>query len=386
MKYLGVVDSLGTGGAERSNADLWFYLRERGMDCRIIVMRHRHEGTEREVLDAGFDVHFLGGGGVLADAREIAGIIADYRPDVVHSTLFKSNLRVRLAKLFAPRFDHVESLVNTTYTSARLADPAVNYFNLTAYWLLDTVTIAPFTDGMHAITQTVADHYHQRLLVPRRKLHVVTRGRNPNPHVGNAANRDAYRREFGVAPGEFLIITTGRQEYQKAHTLAIEALGYLKNTLGFSGFRYVMLGRAGTATPEIHATIEAHGLRDRVIETGHRYDVERILPTGDLFVFPSRYEGLGVSLIEAQAAGLPIVCTDLPVFRETTTEANAVYLDPGDTPDFARQLHALIQDRQRRARMGQASLYNFSRRFALDRVHAAMYDYFVARAGASGAA
>ena len=383
MKYLGVVDSLGTGGAERSNADLWYHLKAQGVECRIIVMRHRHEGTQQEVLAAGFDVHFLHPGGVLAHAREIAGIIDDYRPDIVHSTLFKSNLRVRLAKLFAPKFDHVESLVNTTYTSSRLADPAVNYFNLTAYWLLDTLTITPFTDGMHAITQTVADHYHDRLFVPRRKLHVITRGRNPNPTVGDAANRAAYRKEFGLSDGEVMIITTGRQEFQKAHTRAIEALGYLKNQLKFDRFRYIMLGRPGTATPDIHAAIAEHGLGDYVVETGHRYDVERILPTGDLFMFPSRYEGLGVSLIEAQAAGLPVVCTDLPVFRETTTPENAIYVDPADTQGFATVIYELLQDRERRQRMGQASLQNFSSRFKLDNVHQAMHEYFAGRVAKS---
>ena len=376
MKYLGVVDSLGTGGAERSNADLWMYLRQRGVSVRVVVMRHRKEGTQDEILAAGFDVHFLRPGNLLAHAREIARVIGDWRPDVVHSTLFKSNLRVRLAKLFTGRFLHLESLVNTTYTRSRLADPAVNYFNLTAYWMLDTATVNLLADGYHAITQAVADHYHQRLFIPHRKMKVISRGRNANQFRNDATLRAAYHREFGIQEGDSVIITTGRQEYQKAHTLAINALGELKNTVGYRAFKYIMLGRAGTATDEIRQRVAHYDLGEQVIFTGHRYDVEQILPVGDLFFFPSRYEGLGVSLIEAQAAGLPVLCSDLPVFRETTTSSGTLYVDPYDSMTTAQTIASLLADPARRQRMGAENLRNFHNRFLLDKVHADMLDYF----------
>src|SRR5688500_12975039 len=99
MKILHVIDSLGTGGAERSTAEIWYYLRAKGFELSIVVLKHRKEGIEQEILREGFNVTFLSKKGVLSQALEISEYIKAQRPDIVHSTLFMSNLRVRLARL-----------------------------------------------------------------------------------------------------------------------------------------------------------------------------------------------------------------------------------------------------------------------------------------------
>ena len=59
MKILFVLDSLGTGGAERSTGDLWYFLRGEVVILRIVVLGKRKEGIEKQILAAGFDVVFL---------------------------------------------------------------------------------------------------------------------------------------------------------------------------------------------------------------------------------------------------------------------------------------------------------------------------------------
>src|SRR5687768_5851891 len=124
MKILFVIDSLGTGGAERSTAEIWYYLRDQGIDLSIVVLKHRKEGIEQEILREGFKVFFLSKKGVLPQALEISKHIRTQHPDIVHSTLFMSNLRVRLARLVT-KFRHVESLISCTYDPVRLTDPRI---------------------------------------------------------------------------------------------------------------------------------------------------------------------------------------------------------------------------------------------------------------------
>ena len=375
MKYLAIMDSLGAGGAERSNTDLWFYLREKGEEVKIVVFNRRPHGTQKEVLEGGFDVTFLHGSGVFGHARQIKDIIQIYQPDLVHSTLFKSNLRSRVAKLLGARFLHVESLVNTTYDHARLHDPNVKRYKMEGYRLMDGVTVNLFTDHFHAITQEVSKHFQRKLGIRAGKIRVITRGRDCNP-ISSATSRAKLLEEFDLPPDEIFFITVGRQEYQKGHVYMIEALRKLRDELHFANFRWLLLGREGHASAEIDAKIRAAGLGRRVIKLGHRYDVEELLPGTDLYVFPSLYEGLGVALLEAQAAGLPILCSDIPVLHETTSTRNAVYIDQLNTNEFARQLYRLANDAALRKKMGAESRKNFLEHFLLDKIHEEMHGYF----------
>ena len=74
-----------------------------------------------------------------------------------------------------------------------------------------------------------------------------------------------------------------------------------------------------------------------------------------VLVFPSLYEGFGLPLLEALAAGCPVVCSDLPVFREVAGEA-AVYAPPADAAGWVEPLRRLVNDAERRAEMGRRGL------------------------------
>src|SRR5690606_38391723 len=122
MKILFIQDSLGPGGAEKSNSYLWYYLREKGIELRIVLLKHWPGGLEEEILNSGFHIQFLKTKSFKDQVFEIAQIIKNEKPDLVHSVLFNANIRVRFAKLLV-RFIHLESLVNLTYDKTRLNDP-----------------------------------------------------------------------------------------------------------------------------------------------------------------------------------------------------------------------------------------------------------------------
>ncbi|MCX2739959.1 glycosyltransferase family 4 protein [Pontibacter anaerobius] len=373
MRILFVQDSLGTGGAERSNAYLWYYLREQKVDFSIVVLEHRKEGIEAEILREGFHVTFLKSGNFIQNSLEIVSIIKAYKPTIVHSVLLKSNLRVRLAKAFTP-FYHVESLVNCTYDPVRLKDPKTSKPAFYAYKIIDYLSAIKGVNHSVAITEEVEKHYRSHLKFPDKRLSVIYRGRNPNVHVvARTKHRKALRHELGLSSEKMILIHVGRQEYQKGHMHLLNAIHKIssKDVSVLNQIAVVFCGRKGNASPEIEEFLKAYPeVQAKTFWLGHRLDVPALLVGADAFVFPSLYEGLGGSLIEAQAAALPVICSDLPVFHEVVIKnENALMFPVGDDDKLAEQIITLTKGAELRKKMGNESLENFNRKFKLDKIN-----------------
>lgn len=378
LKSLLVINSFYTGGAERASIDLYEYLNNNGVDVLIVKLSDAVLEHEINSLDIRYKVKVLKSISRKKKLLELKNIIDEYQPNIVHAVLFDASLYCRIVKTSCShKFSLVESLVNTTYDPIRLLDPNINWLKLKAYQLLDAATAHLFSNHFHAITETVGQHHQKAWWMPSKRITVIPRGRMPNVHRGNGALRAHYQEELAFDPQDFIIITTGRQEFQKGHAHLLRAL-YLVRERGLHKFKYIMLGRQGHATPEINRLINEMQLASHIIQLGHRQDVEQILPIGHVFAFPSVYEGLGVSLIEAQAAGLPLLCNDIPVFREVTRPGENAWLIPAtDTAAWADALLRLSESVEIREKMGAISLQHFNDNYQLDVVHKRMMEFFI---------
>ena len=118
--------------------------------------------------------------------------------------------------------------------------------------------------------------------------------------------RDEIRKEFGIED-KFVIGHVGRFNEQKNHRFLIEIF---KSIYKKRENAVLILVGGGYLEEEIRKKIESLGLLDKVIFAGVRPDINKLLQAADCFVFPSLYEGLPVTVIEAQAAGLPCFISD----------------------------------------------------------------------------
>jgi glycosyltransferase involved in cell wall biosynthesis len=377
MKVLFIQDSLGTGGAEKSNSELWYFLREHGVSLKIIVLEHRQKGIEKEILDNGFDVTFIDNQSLWQQVGSIAKIIKDFQPNIVHSVLFRASLRTRLAKLKA-NFYHIESLVNCTYDPIRFADPKINATALRLYRWLDKITIKKWTDECIAITNEVREHYLQHLKIKPSKVSVIFRGRKANTFLEHKIeSRKEITTELQLATADIIVTHVGRQEYQKGHLSLLKAIKSIDEQLFAANVKFLFCGRDGNNTKEIETFLANENLKTAILFLGHRYDVNKILVASDVFVFPSLYEGLGGSLIEAQAAALPIICSDIKVFQEVVArDVNAFMFSLNDTAALAEKLLILTASKELRTKMGAESLKNFNEKFQLDNVNFQMLAHY----------
>lgn len=131
----------------------------------------------------------------------------------------------------------------------------------------------------------------------------------------NETVRNIVRAELGVQD-KIVIGHVGRFSYSKNHEFLLQIFQQITK---IEDRAVLVLVGQGELETEIHHQAKELGIEDRFFYLGVRADVERLYQAFDSFVFPSRFEGLGIVAIEAQAAGLPTVCSDsVPQFANAT--------------------------------------------------------------------
>ncbi|GMN99843.1 glycosyltransferase family 4 protein [Parageobacillus thermoglucosidasius] len=183
------------------------------------------------------------------------------------------------------------------------------------------------------------------------------------PGVGvdtNAINnvqvdRRSKRRELGIPEDAFLIISIGELIKRKNHQQAIEAIAKLKQN-GYDKIYHVICGR-GILMDELKALSENLGVSDRVCFLGYRNDIPEILKVSDLFVFTSFQEGLPKSVMEAMAAGLPIVATRIRGNIDLIEDGkNGLLVECGDVDSTIKSILELYNNEELRILMSKNNL------------------------------
>jgi glycosyltransferase involved in cell wall biosynthesis len=168
--------------------------------------------------------------------------------------------------------------------------------------------------------------------------------------------RSETRSELGVPDGGTVILQVGRWGRHKGHLLHMEALARLSGRRDWACWQVGGVQRPEEAAyvEEVRALAERLGIGDRVRFLGRREDLGRLLAASDVYCQPNvGPEPFGIACIEALYAGLPVVSTPLGGPAEIVTGACGVLVPPGDPAALAGALEALIDDPDRRARLGE---------------------------------
>lgn len=134
--------------------------------------------------------------------------------------------------------------------------------------------------------------------------------------------RDKIRREFGIDSKTKVLGHVGRFMEQKNHMFLAEIFKYIKEN---DSDTVLLLVGEGSLKEQFEKRAVELGIRDRIIFTGVRSDIPALLSAMDVFVFPSLYEGMPNTVIEAQATGLPCVIADT-ITREADVTGLVDYL------------------------------------------------------------
>ena len=183
------------------------------------------------------------------------------------------------------------------------------------------------------------------------KIIVIPNGVDVDRHDA-PIDRAAVRDELGVGRDDTVLAMVGTFKRQKGHFHLVEAAARLREL--HPDLRFLLVGD-GPLRAEVEDAARRAGVDDVVRFLGSRRDVARILAASDGFVLPSLWEGLPIALLEAMAAGLPCVATEVSGTEQVVVDGETgILIPPGDPLALAKALKQLAGDPQRVRRMGAA--------------------------------
>lgn len=257
---------------------------------------------------------------------------------------------------------HGFASVATVHSSTRMEHPGKLKGQL--YELLERLTLARF-DQVITVSHFLCGEL-RGFGIPSERIHRVPNGiaaSLPTP-TERAAFRQTVRAELGIPSGAPLIGTAGRLEPAKGYDLLLQAVDRLR--AGYPDLRCVIAG-SGSLEQELKTAAQALGLDGRVIFTGFRTDIPRLLLAMDIFALPSRTEGIPYALLEASAAGLPVVASRVGGVPEIICDGQAgLLVAPEQVEALAAALDRLLREPELAAQMGRRAAADTAAQFTLE--------------------
>ncbi|MDX1946255.1 MAG: glycosyltransferase, partial [Pirellulaceae bacterium] len=199
--------------------------------------------------------------------------------------------------------------------------------------------------------------------VPSQKVRCVPSGIDLGPFT-KPADRQWVASEFSISTEDPLVGMIAQFIPRKGHHVLLSAVKRLLPR--FPRLRVVLFGQ-GPREPAFRERIAAMNLGEHVRLAGFRRDLDRIVPALDLVVHPALAEGLGVALLQASAAGVPIIGTTAGGIPEIVRhEQNGLLVPPGDVGALADAMGRLLSHPEQRREMGQRGRELASQEFSLD--------------------
>lgn len=340
LRILHVVDSLEFGGLERVVTDLAIEQKSRGHDVGVFSIL-RTDGFRQCLEAAGIRVDVAAkqatmDTGVLWRIRQA---VRARRMDVVHTHNFVPSYYAAAATRFA---GDGCVLVNTCHNmGTRLSDRKLRWLYKASLGVTSRVAL---------VGDMVRNHLVATGMVPADRAITVFNGVPVARFGADAARRASIRHALGIPPQALVLGCVGRLVALKNHRFLIDRMPRLRQAV--PDIALVIAG-GGPLEGELRAHVRALDLEDRVWILGPRTDTAELLSAMDVFVLPSLTEGLSIALLEACAAGLPVVATAVGGNPEIVTDGvTGRLVEPGDAGALHDALLQLATDAGMRHRLG----------------------------------
>ena len=365
MRVCHLIHALDRGGAEDVLVELARVAPAVGLDLSVVALTPLQGAVNAPRLQAlGTEVRGLD----LTNRwdprgpRRALDLVAPLRPDVVHTHLKHADLV-------------------GAYVAARLGVPHVSTLHVIEDGVTGARRVKRFMAG--AVRRRVAGHAiavsdatatwaRRQRQVPAARMSVIRNG------VGDLAALDADARAavrdgLGIPATARVVLMVAIMRPGKGHT---DLLTAARRVLADHDAWFLLAGD-GPLEDEIEAAIGADPrLCDRVLPLGFRDDVPALLQAADLVVHPSHADALPTALIQAMAAGRPVVATRVGGIPEIVSDATGRLVAPGDVDALVGALVELLTDERRRVRLGTAGRARYEAEFRADRWAGALQELY----------
>lgn len=359
MRILHVITSINRGGAENQLMSLVRLQRAAGHSLRVAYLREEGEWRgEMEALGVSVSDLRMRTFGVPQAAWRLRREIADFKPDLVNAHLQPAELCARLALLGTPAAEL--PLVITKHNLkvfARLPGAA-----FVARWTAQRASaVIAVSESVKALSdRTGCSAAAGRAVTIHNAVDLA-------PYDGRFHERSReIRRQWGVGEQEVVIGTVGRLLPVKAIHVLLRAFGARLKEAARSA-RVVVVGR-GPLRGDLERLARSLGIGDKVVFAGFREDIPAVMGAFDIFALTSDSEGFPISLLEAMAAGRPVVATRVGGVPELVIDGTTGKLAPPGDPGAVAEALAFFEDASNRQAFGAAGRRRVEDGYSLDRM------------------
>ncbi|MGE5614780.1 MAG: glycosyltransferase [Bacillota bacterium] len=365
LNVLHLINHLGRGGSEKYICLLAKKLHNKL--CRF-YLAYSEEGGGRELFEkAGIDLVRLEMRNPI-DIRAAAGLkalCARLSIDVVHTHFLRENYIAVLSKMLGNK----AKIVNTRHMLFKNSRGVIAANRL----------FTSFNSKIIAVSNSVREQLISEGINPG-KVELIYTG--IDLEEWSIPVTPAFRKEYGISADEIVVTSVARFSEEKGHEFLIDAIGYFKEHMEELGvasgkFRFVLAGD-GELRGNIAKKAEALGLQNDVIFTGYISDIKDLLKSSDIFISHSKNEALGISILEAMAAGIPAISTDSGGAAEIVNSRfeNGILINYGDKKALAEGLARLAREKELRMLYAENGLKTVREHFCLDKTAEETYNLY----------
>ncbi len=370
VKIVRVIARLNVGGPALHVTYLTEGLASRGYETTLVAgdVARGEESMERVANSAGVEIVRLPGLSRelspvhdLVAALRLARILRDVRPDVVHTHTAKAGAVGRFAALFAGR---PRPVVVHTFHGHVLR----GYFGTVGSRLFRAIEriLAIMSDRLVAVSPEVRDELVGLGIAPASKFEVIRLGIDLEPRVRFDGDPSEVRRRLGIPQEAFLVGWFGRMTAVKRTEDLLRVLVALRRH-GVDAA--LLLVGDGDDRPRLEELAHELGVARSCLFLGYQEDVAPFYAISDAVVLTSANEGTPVTIIEALAAGRPVVVTDVGGVADVVEDGVTGFLvDAGDADAMADRLAKLAADPSLAAALGAEGRRSVTERYAVSRL------------------
>lgn len=334
IKVMELVPTMSTGGAETMVKDYALLVDSDQFEIQVVVLDHHYDSLNEKLLEENhIKTTYLGE--VLYGERTdlnffqkikkrlyryyyLRKLVIQEKPDVIHIHLVLGKyLRFLPIKRQNIALIYTVHNVIENYFSKDPKDKRKYREYKECQRLIDKygMTLIALHNSMN---RQLWDYFHTDKVV------TVNNGIQMERFSKELYDRDKVRAEFGFEPSDYVIGHVGRMHPQKNHDLILDIFVKLSETK--KNAKLLLVGK-GELEEYVHSKVETLQIQDKVVMLKNRPDIPELMSAMDVFLFPSRWEGYGNVLLEAQCMGLPCIVSDkVPECVRVTNQVQVVEL------------------------------------------------------------
>ena len=332
-----VTSGLAVGGSELQLCQLAIGLRQRGWKVHVVSLQPGGS-YRRWLVNSGIQITEIRIGRFAhpSPLARLAAVIRASAPDIVHTQAFRANLwgRVALRRLNPPLI----ASLRATYT-----------YYPRAYYPIERI-LGRWTDRIISPSIAAAHHLVAVVGLPASKVTVIPNGVDTEMFARSRDDALGFRRRLSL-DGAFLVLAPGRLVRHKEHATIIEAFGSL---LTHRPTSVLVVAGAGPLAHELARRAAPFGENVRFVGELSREDMIGAMGAADVVCLMSRSEGMPNVILEAMAAGVPVVASAVDGTTEVVQDGATGWLvPPGDSSALAGRLIELADRPDTRAKLGR---------------------------------